>query len=65
VWIYDYDAGVRAFGARTSCPSELQIHKHLRLLSREGPVDDLLWIEIRGEKMVSIEPYCKTAGSVR
>ena len=65
VWIYDYDAGVRAFGARTSCPSELQIHKHLRLLSREGPVDHLLWMEIRGEKMVSIEPYCKTAGSVR
>lgn len=65
VWIYDYDAGVRAYGARTNCPSDLQIHKHLRLLSREGPLDHLLWIEIRGEKIVSIEPYCKTAGSVR
>jgi len=65
LWIYDYDAGTKAFGERTACPAAPQIHKSLRRLTREGPVARLLWLEIRGERLVSVEPYCTTPEPIR
>lgn len=64
LWIYDKDAGTAAFGARTNCKGA-QLHKSLRLLERNGPIDRLLWVEVRDAKIVSIDRYCNNAAVLR
>jgi hypothetical protein len=61
LWIYDYDAGLAVFGPRTDCNPRAELHKSLRLLERNGPISRLLWLETRGEKLISVEPYCRNA----
>jgi hypothetical protein len=65
LWIYDYGAGLAALGSRTTCNPPTDLHKNLRLLERTGPIGRLLWVETRGENLVSIEPYCKGDAKVR
>lgn len=60
-WLYDYDAGLRAFGSRSACTGQGVIDKRVRQLNRVGPVTRLLWIEVRREKILAVEPYCVAA----
>lgn len=62
-WMYDQAAGEAAYGPRRACVHSDLLQKEVRALKRSGPVDHLLFVEVRGEKLVSIEPYCIAAST--
>lgn len=53
--IYEAEA---VFGSRGDCTPPREIKKEVRNVTREGPLDQLLWVSRTSDRSISIEPYC-------
>jgi hypothetical protein len=53
--IYEAEA---VFGPRGECAPPREIKKDVRNVTREGPLDQLLWVSRTSHRSIAIEPYC-------
>jgi hypothetical protein len=53
----EYEAEA-VFGSRGDCTPPREITWHVRHVTREGPLDQLLWVSRKPDGAISIEPYC-------
>jgi hypothetical protein len=53
----EYEAEA-VFGSRGDCTPPREIKKDVRHVTREGPLDQLLWVSRTSHRSISIEPYC-------
>jgi hypothetical protein len=53
----EYEAEA-VFGSRGDCTPPREIKKDVRHVTREGPLDQLLWVSRTSDRSISIEPYC-------
>ncbi len=67
LWAYRYGGGpdlyykeeaTRVLGPRGRCRPPRQIRKRVRMVERQGPVAQVLWLAPGRRKPVVIEPYC-------
>jgi hypothetical protein len=62
-----YEAEAR-FGSRGDCTPPRKIKLGVRHVTREGPLDQLIWVSRKSDGSISVEPYCikeseRTSGS--
>jgi hypothetical protein len=58
-WRSDLEAEAQ-FGSRGDCKPHREIGIKLRHVTREGPLNQLIWVRPRADGSVSVEPYCIT-----
>ena len=58
-WLFDENTGRKVLGARQACNSPATIAVDQRRVARSGPLSQLIWVETRDFKVVSVEPYCR------
>jgi len=46
------------FGSRGSCTPRSEFKWRTRHLTREGPLDQLLWVNRKSDGSIAVEPYC-------
>jgi hypothetical protein len=57
--IYRPDLEAEAiFGSREDCRPPREINLRIRLVRRDGPLDQLLWVKPQTDGSVAVEPYC-------
>jgi hypothetical protein len=50
-----------SFGSRGDCQPPRAIHLRIRLVTRDGPLAQLLWVRRQPDGSVAVEPYCLNA----
>lgn len=53
----DYEAEA-IFGSRGECTAPREFNEDIRNVTREGPLDQLLWVSRTSDRSIAIEPYC-------
>jgi hypothetical protein len=53
----EYEAEA-VFGSRGDCTLPREIKRDVRHVTREGPLDQLLWVNRTSHRSISVEPYC-------
>jgi hypothetical protein len=62
--IYRPDTEAEAiFGSRGDCKRPREFKRSIRHLTREGPLNQLLWIKPETDGSISVEPYCIQDGN--
>jgi hypothetical protein len=53
----EYEAEA-VFGSRGDCTPPREIKRDVRHVTREGPLDQLLWVNRTSHRSIAVEPYC-------
>jgi hypothetical protein len=57
--LYYKEEATRVLGSRDRCSPPRRIGKRVRLVERQGPVEQVLWVTPGRRERVIIEPYCR------
>jgi hypothetical protein len=57
--LYYKEEATRVLGTRDRCSPPRRIGKRVRLVERQGPVEQVLWVAPGRRQRVNIEPYCR------
>jgi hypothetical protein len=62
-WRADLEAEA-LYGSRGDCKPPREINMRIRNVTRDGPLDQLIWVRPQTDGSISVEPFCIRAGRI-
>ncbi len=60
-WLYKPSEAIQHLGTRKDCKGVAVLHAGIRAVRRNGPISNVLWVQMAGDKF-TVEPYCLGEG---